>query len=289
MSKGYDIWRDYGSAPIQSGAAPAGLVGPTVGNRAPAGPAVDPTRPDAPKLLSAYDEADNIKSQFQYSPWDQQKYGVQYDPTGQAQWGLGEMKSRASSTAWEDMMSQKADEMAAQQKEQAAGAMQGQLAGARTQMQMRGGMSGGARERLATSGARAVGDQQAAIGRQNQLAQLGIGAQAQDRRDAMLGTYQTSMGQDLAQRATADSYTAGQRRAHDIGGLGYTTGLMGQENLQRSGLYDTGMREWGAGKTADALRASANQEDPGLLGMGGFLGTGLGGKKGLLGTGFLGG
>lgn len=46
---------------------------------------------------------------------------------------------------------------------------------------------------------------------------------------------------------------------------------------------------YGSEMAARAMEAAANKENPGLLGMGGFLGTGAGGNQGLLGTGVFGG
>lgn len=54
-----------------------------------------------------------------------------------------------------------------------------------------------------------------------------------------------------------------------------------------------GLEQWnklgdiyGSDQMAKATEAAANREDPGMLGMGGFLGTGMGGNKGLGGSGF---
>ena len=226
-----------------------------------------PGMPAAPELMSAYDDDGQLKQEFQFGDW-KPEYELQYDPSGQAQWGLDEMKSRSSGTAWEDMMSQQADMSALDQKEQAYGAMQGQLAGARTQLQMRGGMGGGARERLAASGAQAVADQQAAIGRQTQLAKLGIGAQAQDRRDNMLGAYQSSLSGHLGQQAAADQYNAAGRLGFHKGRLGYLSGMMGMENQQQLGQYQQAGNIYGAEQTADAIAASAPKPKRGLLGWG---------------------
>ena len=212
--------------------------------------------PEAPTLQSFYNSDGSVKDQFQFGDW-QDDYGVQYDPEGQAQWGLDEMKERANGTAWEDAMMQQADLSALGQKEQAFGAMQGQLAGARTQMQMRGGMGGGARERLAASGAQAVADQQAAIGRQTQLAKLGIGAQAQDRRDNMLGAYQGAQASHLGQQMSADTYTAGQKLGHKKSQLGWDAGMMESDNAQKTDIWKTKMKQYGADETADAIEASA--------------------------------
>jgi hypothetical protein len=62
-------------------------------------------------------------------------------------------------------------------------------------------------------------------------------------------------------------------------------------DLQQGNLYN--LESWGklgdvygSNVTAAAMAAAANKKDPGLLGGGGFMGTGLFTDKGMFGTGF---
>ena len=287
----------------------------------------DPTRPQDPKYMSAFEqkvvgknqygediyEPGAIKEQFQWgdiedkawsgdygSSWSDvsaQTLGTAADPEGK---GVAEMYKRAmGEDGYEDKLlgRQRLEELDA--REQAQAAMQGQLAGARSQLAMRGGLGSGARERLARGGMQDVAAQQQQIARQGQMARLGIGAQAQQRKDQLLEAYnrgQISLDQLKAQNARFDieaqnkmalanqqgkvqaqQFTAQQNSAWDLGQQArrdkleagkrmWELGLQEQENQRRERKYGQDMAGWGAEQTAQGIQNS---------GGGGGGGTGL--------------
>jgi hypothetical protein len=143
---------------------------------------------------------------------------------------------------------------------------------------VQGGVSSGAGERMASSNMVNQANQVNAAHtnvsmndaqfKQNILGQLPsmYGQVAQSEQQGALQAAQLNSTNDRfnAQNAIADNFN--------------------QNNWGMQG-WQTGASVYGNQKLADAQAAAANKEDPGLLGSGGFLGTGIGGRKGLLGTG----
>ena len=130
-----------------------------------------------------------------------------------------------------------------------------------------GGLDSGARERLMTASnaqrMRGLSD----LSQQASASRMGAGIAAEQ------------MGRE------AERFNSGLLTNTSQFNAGNAIGGVGAQNLFNSNIYNQDMGAWGAAKTADAMAAAARKEDPGLLGMGGVLGTGLGGQKGILGTG----
>lgn len=145
-----------------------------------------------------------------------------------------------------------------------------------------GGLDSGARERLMTSANAQRMQGLAGAGQQAMASRAQADIQAQqmtqdlNRYNADVQNKYNFFNADAANRMSA--FNAGNA----IGGLG-------AQNAFNADVYAQDMGAWGAARTADAQAALAGREDPGLLGMGGVLGTGIGGQRGVLGTGVLGG
>lgn len=130
-----------------------------------------------------------------------------------------------------------------------------------------GGLDSGARERMAASGNRAMMEGGSNIFKGAALAKGNAGvADAGMKYDAM----GRLAGMDNQAQAMNLGNTIGDLRGRDEFAMG-TWGKLGD-------IYGTGV-------AADAMSNAANAPDGGLLGGGGFLGTGIGGEKGLFGTG----
>lgn len=152
------------------------------------------------------------------------------------------------------------------------------VAGAMSTLAQNGGLDSGASERAAMQG---------------NLARLNAGqsvyAQAnQSKAGALLNDSQRKLGL-LQMVGNADLARAGQNVGIQNNAEMYNTGNA-IADLRGGNLY--AMEGWGklgdiygSAAAADAMMRQANAEDPGLLGSGGLLGTGIGGQKGLLGTG----
>lgn len=143
---------------------------------------------------------------------------------------------------------------------------------------VQGGLSSGAGERMGTANmvnqanqvnaAHTNASMNDANFKQNLLGQLPsmYGQMAGQQQQGMLGAAQLNSTNDRfnAQNSIADNFN--------------------QNNWGMQG-WQTGASAYGNDQLARAQAAAANKEDPGLLGSGGFLGTGIGGQKGLFGTG----
>lgn len=103
--------------------------------------------------------------------------------------GLEAIRQRALSqgpSAWAQMAEQKQRMEEGQQRSDAAAQGASAQAQARSQLAMRGGLSGGARQRLAMQGARDMAAQGQQVGAQGQLARANIGLQDEQTRNQML-------------------------------------------------------------------------------------------------------
>lgn len=146
-----------------------------------------------------------------------------------------------------------------QQLEQAASADQAGQGAANTMLQaasrlaQSGGVSGGARERLARQGAQAGFIQRQGVERQGALDRLGIRTQDEQNRMAGLQSLQGMQNQQ------ADIQFKNQQQAANIGQFNVGARQKEQEakRLFDVNRYNEQMRAWAAGKSADAQRSAA--------------------------------
>ena len=164
---------------------------------------------------------------------------------------------------------------------------------AESSLAMRGGLSSGSRERVAKAGLNAANMGRQNVFRQDAANRLGLGIADENQK---LDLLKTVPGMDMAlagYNADLNRFNSGMtmdankfnkgvdldvQRYNSMGGL---QGLQG-ENTYNQYKYGQDMMGWAAEKTGQAIGAN---KDQGLLGMGGFLGTGIGGEQGFLGTG----
>lgn len=155
------------------------------------------------------------------------------------------------------------------------------LASGMTNLATSGGLDSGARERMGSSANRARLDasqniyaganaQKAGLAAQDTQMRLGAlsNLTGMDTQRQNLNTQILNNGQ-LANLQTAIGDIRGQN-AYDLEGWGRVGDLYGSE------------------QSAQAMMAAANKENPGIFGMGGFMGTGVGGSRGAFGTGIFG-
>lgn len=145
-------------------------------------------------------------------------------------------------------------------------------------MAMQGGVSSGAGERLANQNM--VNEAGAVSGAHNQamLSDLGFKQNLTAQLPSMYGQLAGSESNGLLSAANMNSANDRFNAANAIGDVGNLNNAM-------LGGWQTGASVYGNDQVAKAQQAAANKEDPGLLGQGGVLGTGLGGNKGFLGSG----
>ncbi len=225
-----------------------------------------------PDHLSGYDEATgNLKDQYQQkgpgsniSELDQRLGNINLNTQG-----LDALRARATGTgpsAWAQMAEQKQRMEEGQQRDQSAQQGAQAQAGARSQLAMRGGLSGGARQRLAMQGARdqTMAGQQ--IGAAGQTARANIGLQDEQTKNQMLSQLP---GQELAalqpemQKANAWQQMAQGEQGQAIQREQFNTNaaLQQQENQNQAnmGVYQEQMKAQAAERQARATEASGKK------------------------------
>lgn len=152
---------------------------------------------------------------------------------------------------------------------------------AQSDLAMHGGLSSGARERTAQTGQRSELAMSQQAGRQGAQNRLQVGINDESNRIAQLSqlpAFEQQVYGNQFQKAQA----LNQAHLQDVQNQIAETNRLNEYNATMAGLRNQ------ANATNQQANFAAQQEaHSGLLGMGGFLGTGLGGPNGLLGTGFL--
>lgn len=152
-----------------------------------------------------------------------------------------EIQRQMEQSPWLKMAMEKQQAEQAQLMDQAARQQQGALAGARSQLAMRGGLRGGAAERMAASGAEGL-----------------TNLMQQQRQAGAIERGQLGMqGADLASRMA--QFNVGQQAATDVGNL--QTRLADLANRERRELfkYGEGMKGYAAEKTAQGYEGGGSQ------------------------------
>lgn len=179
----------------------------------------------------------------------------QFDPTALNKL-RGEATAAPGTSAWEALMNQKQDVTDQQHRDSAnANAANGNVA-AQSALAASGGVSNGARERLAKSSALNSAEARQGVASNSAAARLGIGAQAEQNR---LGLLSAQPGQDLG----AANYQTGI----DTSNRDYATGIQNTninnvlaaknaKNASDQATYQAQMQDWAATKQAKATAAS---------------------------------
>lgn len=128
-----------------------------------------------------------------------------------------------------------------------------QSAQARNQMAMRGGVTGGASERLAKSNLRSQMMEQNKLARQGSMDQMGIRIQDDQTKQGLL---KDTVGYDFQ---NADLGLKNRQYSTDVNKTNITAALADIEAKRGFDMeqYKSKMSAWGAGKTADAQRAAS--------------------------------
>lgn len=183
---------------------------------------------------------------------------------------------------WLGLQQQKIGQEQASMRDRLSGDVNVGLGTGMSNLAASGGIDSGARERLMAASAaqrtRGLSD----INQQASASRLGAGIAAEQMGREAERYNAGALDRGSAFNASAFNNNSQFNAGNAIGGAG-------MQNAFNADVYGQDMQAWGAGQTAEAQLAAANQENPGLFGMGGFLGSGAGGNKGLLGTGVLGG
>lgn len=167
--------------------------------------------------------------------------GIKVDPTAQGQ-GLRTMMERATAKGPSSWLTAQMGRQGVEQQaalDQSVQQSQSGAAAGRSALAMRGGLTGGAAERMARQGARDLNAGRAQVSRQGMLDRFGLQAQEEDRKLGLLGQA-AGMEQGL-NLANSDMGMRGQmfNSQQDLGSQQFNAGLeMDRRKFNESGALD---------------------------------------------------
>ena len=277
----------YGGNPFDIGAKQQYELGQREAQQAAAAQQASNPRPGAASYTSALGADNQLSDAYklkaaQVGPLasnvgqlDQRLSGIQLDKTG-----LNEIQNRALTkgpSAWATMAGQQADVNTAQQKSQAGAAGAGAQADARAGLAMRGGLSGGARERLAMGGANNQMNNMQSINAQNASAKGNIGLQDEQQKQSMLmqlpgmqlaslqpemqkaGAWQSMAQQEQGLTNQNNQYNTGAQNQAAQTNMQNTLGAISQKNDQAQNQYNEQMKSWASEQQARATEKSGQK------------------------------
>jgi hypothetical protein len=171
----------------------------------------------------------------------------------------GQALAAPGTSAWEQMMvgRQGLDEASA--RDRATSSADAGVSQAYSNLATHGGLSQGARERLAAGGARNSAAARQGVARQGAMDRLGIGAQAEQNR---LGLLSALPGQET-QKASFDTGLAQGNREYSTGVEGANIGnFLNQfqnHEAAKQGAYQAQMQDWAAMNQANATANSGKK------------------------------
>ena len=174
-----------------------------------------------------------------------------FDPVELNTGGLEKMRGIAlgeGESPWAKMMLERQGLEQSQRKDMAQSQLAGQTAMARSDLAMRGGLSQGARERLAQNSLRSGFNANQQLSREGELDRLNIGLADQQRRDSFL---QQLPGQELAAlepQFRNQSVDAARQQFN----IGNAIGEKRAKDVADLSAYAEQMKAWAANKQADA-------------------------------------
>ncbi|MCA6565611.1 MAG: hypothetical protein ACK5RO_06680 [Pseudobdellovibrionaceae bacterium] len=216
-------------------------------------------RPMRNAYIGVTDAQGNLRNQFSMSD----KIGPDVQLNNQ---GLDAIRSRALSTgpsAWAQLANEKQGMEEQQAMQNAQRQNQSSFRQGMSNLSGRGGLSAGARERMAMQSMRQQNTGNQGLLNQGIQNRMNIGLQDQQQKDQML---QQLPGMDM----NAANFAQGQRafranaQQQDIGNA---LKDIGGYNAYRADAYGKAMQEWGTGKTADAQVAASRQPRQKFLGI----------------------
>lgn len=212
--------------------------------------------PGYPNYISPLDSANNINPKYLLN--GQEAVKSRYDD--QSLNALQNMGLAAPGTsAWEQMMLGQQGQNEATARDNAMRGADTAKLSAYSDLATHGGLSTGAKERLARTSSQGANEAKQGVARQGVLDRYGIGSNAEDRRTGALGQ---SAGLQLQK---------GQQLANiDMSNRDYATNLekynkelplnqMALKNAANLSAYDSAMKGWAASKQADATTNSGKK------------------------------
>ena len=181
-------------------------------------------------------ETGDLLSQYKSDPY-----------AGDAQKALKEQAFSQGQSPWAKMQMDKQRQEQMSGMDVAAKQGVGAMAQGQSQLAMSGGLSTGARERMARSGSRDLMMAKQGIGRQGISERLNIGSQDIDRKQSMLSDF-------------ANAENAAQQQ-----NIGRLTTDVGSLNDYQAKRYGKQMEAWGTKQSADAQRAAAAKSGGGCF------------------------
>lgn len=194
--------------------------------------------------------------------------------------GLDALRQKATQTgpsAWANLATQQEQQGEQTQRNQAVQGAAGNAAAARSGLAMQGGLTSGARERMATSGTNAANAAQQNIGAAGAAARTGISTQDEQNKNSLLTQLpgaevqalqpqlqKTSMWEGLAQQEGAQNQQNQQfNAANNLNAQQYNSSqAIGENrNVQQQGIdaYNNQMKNWAANQQANATANSGKK------------------------------
>lgn len=259
-------------APAVDSAIKSGVVPPSVLKSIsnPRASSQGSSRPEMAAFRSLLNEGGGLGDQYKVAPGsvtagqlDTQKFNLDQDV-------MNAMKGRALSTGespWMKMQMEKQGLMKQDSLDEAMRQNAGAQAAAQSQLAMRGGLGGGARERIATSGMSDLNATRQGIARQglHNATNLGI-ADDQQKVEMMkflpqMELQQKAFGADLEKfnignKLDSDKFNVSANFDADKFNMGNTFGQFDKENQFNAFKYGEDMRGWSAEKTGKAIENS---------------------------------
>lgn len=216
----------------------------------------DTVRGSGQPELGAYQGISTLGSKGVYTP--EQLGGEQLNRLSTT--GLEALTARATGTgpsAWANMMTERQAVEQAAQADAAARTAGSQTAAARSALARSGGLRGGAAERLAGKGAEAALMARQEVLRQGALDRANIGVEDERTRMEMLSRLPGAELEAAKYKSGLDIFNTSA--ANEAGQFNVSNRIqdLGAANQWRQGLYGEQMKGYAAGKTAEAIQASA--------------------------------
>lgn len=211
-----------------------------------------PMAPEWADLGSVLDEEGNLRSEFQLQE-------NVLDPSGIAGYGqLEEFATGTGQSPWAMAAQERLGIEESQQRESAQRGAQGATAQAQSQLAMRGGLSGGARERIAMGGAKESLAARQGVAGQAMLGRADIGMQDAAAKQAALKGF-VGLGADIEQ------FNVGQRTGAEQFNIGTRLEELSGERGFELGIYEQEVKKWAAEKKSEAAGQAGGCFAPGTL------------------------
>jgi hypothetical protein len=212
--------------------------------------------PGSPVYNSIYNPA----TQGLADPLNSRLNGINTNPLDMSVQNFADLANRKGPSAWATSAGDQQNALAQNQLERGANETAGQTAQALSNLGSSGGISSGARERVAEGGANNYMNMSQNTGRQNSLNQMQIGVNDQQNKMQEMGML-PGMEAAALQPEFQKANMWENAKAQDVGNQIANTQ---SANTWNQNLYGQQMGAWGASKNADALAKSAKGPSIGI-------------------------